>query len=577
MKEDIIDDSWVTKGSANLVAMSSSWIADADEALWSSNADHSPNVSPTNEPSSQEIVDAIRENMGIAQLKEIIETTCSNNASLSEFFSLQSQLDLVQATLQADRGDVLEMLLQKGISPDIKCPIGLYYNTGITALQEAADLQRLDLVKILMDHKANVNVGKSLHSDMYGYFTAPEMCPPNCENALVVAFWYDNPVLMKLLLPGYDKSCIPDGKPPIYLALTARAIKCITSLLTDEDLKMVIDPSIVPLRFGNIYSTNILAMLYEVGCRQGAYSSDDLNMYLSDITHIPTTGICYCANPSNRRSCLCNGRNLGRYFNYNLEEVIGTLLDLGADINFESPETKATPLEGLLKTMYFAGDSDIVKRAARLLLHHRGTAAFDVVNSFFLHLCTIMLKGTLDETEQVAIYTLDMMCLLHEADNLKLIKGWCSRGCDRDYPEPHRESLRDMCRNIGHEPSFCPRVQEAIRLLVLNVDISFTELIKSILKPGSQCPEARYMFVVQITSVLPHTAYQLMVRKVHMVKYRKAASKVRAQAISQHFPSILSLKQLTRVTILDRLPFPRTISSEALGLPKMLQNYVCLK
>ena len=553
-------------------------------------------VSPANELSFKRIIKAIRENVTIAQLQDILEMACSDT-SLSECFPLQAQWDLICAALEENRGDILEVLLQTGISPDIRCPKG-FYNSGITALQMAANLGVLDLVKILLYHKANVNVGKLIHESMFGHSTHPSMRHPNCENALVVAFWQHNPVLMKLLLPGYDPSCIPDGKSPLYLAFRARAIKCITSLLTDPELQTVIDPSEVPLNFGYVTGQNLIPMLYEVGCRQGVYSSDDLNRFLSDITHIPNTGTCSCLGYGacigrRNRSCPCKARNLGTHFHCNLEELMATLLDLGADVNFTSPETKTTPLEGVLKAIYFKTDSDIVKGATCLLLNHKATARFSVVNGFFLHLCTIMLqsaqvnteqianyvmpKGSLDEIEHVAKYILDMMCLLHEADNLKLIKGWCSRGCDQEYLEPDYETIRDICCITSDEPPLSQKVEEAIRLIVLNVDISFTELIKSILKPGSQCPEARYMFLVQITSVLPHTAYQLMVRKVHMVKDSEAVNKVQNHTLSQHFPSVRSLVQLTRATVLEYLPYPRTISSEALGLPMVLQRYVCLK
>ena len=551
-------------------------------------------VSPANELSFKRIIKAIRENVTIAQLQDILETTCSDT-SLSECFPLQAQWDLICAALEENRGDILEVLLQTGISPDIRCPKG-FYNSGITALQMAANLGVLDLVKILLYHKANVNVGKLIHESMFGHSTHPSMRHPNCENALVVAFWQHNPVLMKLLLPGYDPSCFPNGKSPLHLAFRARAIKCITSLLTDPELQTVIDPSEVPLNFGYVTGQNLIPMLYEVGCRQGVYSSDDLNRFLSDITHIQNTGTCSCLGYGacigrRNRSCPFKARNLGTHFHLKLEELMATLLDLGADVNFTSPETKTTPLEGVLKAIYFKTDSDIVKGATCLLLNHKATARFSVVNGFFLHLCTIMLQSaqvdteqirlyvmlTLNETEQVAKYILDMMCLLHAPDNLKLIKGSRSRICDQEYPEPDNETIRDICCITSDDPPLSRKVEEAIRLIVLNVDISFTELIKSVLKRGSQCREARYMFLVQITSVLPHTAYQLMAHKVHMVKDSEASNKVRAQAISQHFLSFPSLKQLTRVTILDRLPFPRTISSEALGLPKVLQSYVCLK
>ena len=570
----------MTKGLANLSVLSSAFKHSAAIATMSSGAACSPDVSLTNELSFQRIIEAIRANTTLALLKKVIEMECSNNANLSELLTLQSQWDLIVAAVRADRGDALEVLLQKGISPDIKDPSKYFC---LTALQLAAELERLDLVKILLGHKANVNVGKLIHKSMFGHSTHPSMRHPNCENAMVVAFWHDNPVLMKLLLPGYDPSCIPDGKSPLYLAFRARAIKCITSLLTDPELQTVIDPSEVPLNFGFVSGQNLIPMLYEVGCRQGVYSSDDLNRFLSDITHIPNTGTCSCLGYGpcigrRNRSCPCKARNLGTHFHCKLEELMATLLDLGADVNFTSPETKTTPLEGVLKAIYFKTDSDTVKGATCFLLNHKATARFSVVNGFFLHLCTTMLQSAhVYAMQHIDYYILDMMHLLHAPDNLKLIKGWRSRICDQEYPEPDHETIRDICCITRDESPLSQKVEEAIRLLVLNVDISFTELIKSVFKPGTQCPEERYMFLVQITSVLPHKAYQLMVRKVHMVKDSEAVNKVQNQTLSQHFPSVPPLVQLTRATVLKYLPFPRTISSEALGLPMVLQRYVCLK
>ena len=74
----------------------------------------------------------------------------------------------------------------------------------------------------------------------------------------------------------------------------------------------------------------------------------------------------------------------------------------------------------------------------------------------------VMPKGSLDEIEHVAKYILDMMCLLHEADNLKLIKGWRSRICDQEYPEPDYETIRDICCITRDESPLSEKVEEAI-------------------------------------------------------------------------------------------------------------------
>ena len=63
--------------------------------------------------------------------------------------------------------------------------------------------------------------------------------------------------------------------------------------------------------------------------------------------------------------------------------------------------------------------------------------------------------------------------------------------CDQEYPEPDYETIRDIFCITSDKPPLSEKVEEAIRLLVLNVDISFAELIKSLPKPGNKCPEAR--------------------------------------------------------------------------------------
>ena len=163
--------------------------------------------SEVSESFSHRITKAIQEDLPLVYLREIIEMA-SQDKSLGECFPLQSQWDLVLAALKANRGDVLELLLKNGISPDITCPKG-QRNASMTALQVAAELEQLDLVKILMDHRANVNAVKALYTHKFRHSKLPATFPPNCENALCIALGKDHLLLMKLLLPGYDPSYHP--------------------------------------------------------------------------------------------------------------------------------------------------------------------------------------------------------------------------------------------------------------------------------------------------------------------------------------------------------------------------------
>ena len=502
---------------------------------------------------SHRITKAIQEDLPLVYLREIIETA-SQDKSLGECFPLHSQWDLVLAALKANRGDVLELLLKNGISPDITCPKG-QRDAGITALQMAAELEKLDLVKILMDHRANVNTGRAFYNCTFRYFNPLATLPRNCENALCIALGKDHPPLMKLLLPGYDPSYHPEGESPLLLACKARATKCIICLLQDPEIKTVIDPSKVPLRFGYLTGMNVLPILYEEGCRQGAYSSHDLGWCLAETA-------------------------FRRFPPSDLEGTINMLMELGADVNFTSALNVPTPLGGLLNTMYLNCDSNNMKRAIPALLNHGATVKFNVVNNFFIRNCGIMLHSSLDDSEDIAKHLLDVMSHIFNVENADHVIGWPPRP-DSTFQEPDDEYIKSMCCVGDIAAPVAPIVEQVIRLIILNVDMTFVEFIhvpcSHIPHPTlPECPEGCITFLVQKTSILPHRAYQLVANKVLMVMDDKAVTGRKCETVMEHLPLVCSLKSLSRVTILENLHFPRTISVEKLLLPKILQNYVCL-
>ena len=524
--------------------------------------------SEVSESSLQRITQAIQEDLPLVYLREIIETA-SQDKGLGECFPLHSQWDQIIAALKANRGDVLELLLKNGISPDITCPEG-QRNAGITALQVAAELEKLDLVKILMDHRANVNTGKALYTHKFKYSKLSAMFPPNCENALCIALGKDHPLLMKLLLPGYDPSYHPQGRSPLHLACKARATKCITCLLQDPEIKTVIDPSDVPLRFGYLPGVNVVPILYKEGCRQGAYSSYDLGLCL-----------CYVTRVTHTRSCYCSGKALRKSLRSDLEEMINMLVELGADVNFESAEYKSAPLEGLLKTIYLKDDSSILRHAIFTLLSHGATVKFIVVNDFFLRNCAIMLHSSPEECLDMAKHLLDTMSHIYNVQNADHVIGLPPRP-DSTFQEPDDEYMKNMCTVGDIAAPLSPTVEQAIRSIILNVDLTFVDLeyapcshIHYPILP--ECPEGCITFLVQRTSILPHRAYQLVANMVHMVMDDEAVTGRKCETVMEHFPLFRSLKSLSRVTILENLPFPRTISVEKLLLPKIIQNYVCLQ
>ena len=519
--------------------------------------------SEVSESSPDRITKAIRENLSLVHLKDII-ATASQDKSLGECFPLHSQWDLVLAALEANRGNVLELLLTNGISPNITCPKG-QRNAGMTALQVAAELEKLDLVKILMGHRANVNTGKALYTHMFKHRKLPATFPPNCENALCIALGKDHPPLMKLLLPGYDPSYHPKGKSPLYLACKARATKCITCLLQDPEIKTKID---VPLRFGYFAEMNVVPILYEEGCRQEAYSSHDLGLCLSDVTQVTRSRRC------------SHGGVLRKSLRSDLEEMINMLVQLGAGVNFKSAQNKPTPLEGLLNTIYLKADSHIVRRAIFTLLNHGATVKFNVVNNFFIRNCGIMLHCSPEDSEDIAKHLLDVMSLVYNVQHANHVIGWPPRP-DSTFQEPDDEYIKSMCCVGDILAPLSPTVEHVIRLIILNVDMTFVDFIhvpcSHIPHPTlPECPEGCITFLVQRTSILPHRAYQLVANMVHMVIDNEAVKERKCETVMEHFPLVCSLKSLSRVTILENLPFPRTISVEKLLLPKILQNYVCL-
>ena len=491
--------------------------------------------SEVSESFSHRITKAIQEDLPLVYLREIIETA-SQDKSLGECFPLHSQWDLVLAALKANRGDVLELLLKNGISPDITCPKG-QRNAGMTALQMAAELEKLDLVKILMDHRANVNTGKAFHNCTFRHFNPLATLPPNCENALCTALLKDHPPLMKLLLPGYDPSYHSKGKSPLRLASIARATKCITCLLQDPEIKTKIEE---------------------------AYSYYDLGLCLSAITQ-------ETHNVRGFRKILCS----------NLEEMINMLMELGADVNFKSAQNKPTPLGGLLNTAYWKVDSHIVRRAIPTLLNHGATVKFNVVNNFFIRNCAIMLHRSPKEGEDIAKHLLEVMSHIYTVQNANLVLGLPPRP-DSNFQEPDDEYIKSMCCVGDIAAPVAPIVEQVIRLIILNVDMTFVDFIHV---PCShiphpilpKCPEGCLTFLIQRTSILPHRAYQLVANKVVMVMDNEAVTGRKYETVMEHFPLVCSLKSLSRVTILENLPFPRTISVEKLLLPKILQSYVCLK
>ena len=517
--------------------------------------------SEVSESSLQRMTMAIQENLPLVHLREIIETA-SQDKSLSECFPLQSQWDQIIAVLKANRGDVLELLLKNGISPDITCPEG-QRNAGITALQVAAEVEKLDLVKILMDHGANVNTGKALYTHKFRYSKLSAKFPPNCENALCIALGKDHQPLMKLLLPGYDPSYHPQGRSPLHLACKARATKCITCLLQDPEIKTVIDPSDVPLRFGYLPGMNVVPILYEEGCRQETYSSYDLGLCLSDVTRVTHT---------------CSDRALRRNLRSDLEEMINMLMELGADVNFKSAQNKPTPLGGLLNTIYLKADSHIVRRAILILLNHGATIKFNVVNNFFIRNCGIMLHCSPEDSEDIAKHLMDVMSLVYNVQNANHVIGWPPRP-DSTFQEPDDEYIKNMCCAGDIVAPVSPMVEQVIRLIILNVNMPFDDFVDvpcSHIPTLPECPQGCIRFLVQRTSILPHRAYQLVANKVLTIMDNEAVTGRKCKTVMEHFPLVRSLKSLSRVTILENLPFPRTVTVEKVLPPKILQNYVCL-
>ena len=521
------------------------------------------------------INEAMGENMPLRLIQDIIEKAEVTNENFVKGFIPRLQWEIVFTALKGNRGDVLEMLLHKGISPDITCPEGTEH-AGATALQIAADLENLELVKILLNHKANVMAGTALYTNEFAYSHIFRMFPPECRNALSIAFAKDNSALMKLLIAGYDRSYLPNGKSFLYLAFRARASECVTSLLKDPEIQTRFDQFEVPLAFGYLPGMNVTSMLYEAGLKQGVYTPDDLGLCLSEVTR-----------NTQWKPCFCPCRPLRNSLRPDLVEIIDVLIELGANVNFESSSKNTTPLEGLLGIQYMEADSHIVYQATSTLLLHGATTRFEYMNKFFLDIFANILHGSCYDSDKVANYYLCMRSLLYSQKYSAQIKCWPIKGTITAFPVTKMASKTGLLLNT--EFSLCQNVTETIRLTTLDLEIDFSTFHQSMPEPCLRnyavqetlpgALEGFHTFLLYRMAVLPQSEYQSSASQVHqwVDSVTEPQLKSKTTYLGHCFPLIRSLKELSRVTILENLQFPKSIFAESLRLPSLLHKYVCLE
>ena len=510
---------------------------------------------------------AIRQNSTMFEIANLIKT-CHflTSDNFDQHFSDLQQWELINSAVVTHRSDILKMLLEKGISPNIKGLKSRWHGEMSllqNVIQESSGESSPEMLRLLCNYNVNIN-NISEHGHSFKFIS-------HCKSAMCCVFQYDNPDMMKLLIEDYDITYNWNGTCTLYMACKLGAYKCAQVLFEDTKYREHVNLSEISLYEVMYNKANLLPVLYEAGVQEGVFTPDDLGFCIWELV-----------------------RNMCRYGD-DLADDIEILLNFGSPTNYTAgllSTTSATSkvtiniLELLLEntcSKVYGHQLDSFAGAVYLLFLHGAMAKSSVVNEYLLYFFYNVLRNhqdefTLSSNEAKTLF----LCTMHTTYSKKFSKQIEGPSTTRKQT-PNLAILSDSNGNIPStllEPSDQPQcfpLKQAIRLAILNIDFkewSLEEILKDVLaNHAKECSCLSYAIRTWLP-VWPHKEYQEFIKKV--LNEIKEEPGTQSNALDQYKPHCRSLKELTRIVIFNSLCLPRTVAIESLIVPNTLKQYLCL-
>ena len=436
-------------------------------------------------------------------------------------------------------------LFEIGMSP--QCCTQRIPEIDASLLEEAIFRNSYDVLKVLLDNKVNVNdmTNPKLKDD-------PDFC---CQSIMSLVLQDDDPTLMELFLPKYERRYNWEGKSLLYMACQLGAFRCVEVLLQRHRG----DANLAEISFNDRMKNK--AMIISLLCRtEGAvYTPDDLGFCLKQaVSARYIFGHCSLFN---------------RYEGDRLDYV-NLLLTCGANVNLEFPSITEnfTSLEELLYLPGPPQTNRFVENALSLLLCHGAIANWQSINIMLFWKLIGVIYG--HEQEEMRLLFLSIMSKLYSKEHFTQIKGPmvdCEIGQrSSEWSTLLQAEVRDVSSK-SEQKNDCILNPEIIRLGILYLDISVRTLLRYERKWEINCRCRKY-YISLVVSTLKHSDYQEFIKEI------LSDNEGRFHWLDAvQFSNPRSLKESTRATILNSLCFPRSLSIKELPLPKCLEAYLCLK
>ena len=171
--------------------------------------------------------------------------------------------------IEENRLGMLVTLLGLGTSPDLSGPTEL--GPFRSLLQCTIYRKRQDMVALLLKHNVNVN-----HVLKHSSPLSSADC--NCKSIMCNVFLKDDPAIMELLLPKYDRDYNLDGKCLLYMACRLGAFKCAEVLLKSH--RNDVNLSQISILEKMLNKPKIFSLLWKT--ESIICTTDDLGLYLHE-------------------------------------------------------------------------------------------------------------------------------------------------------------------------------------------------------------------------------------------------------------------------------------------------------
>ena len=125
---------------------------------------------------------AIRQNSTMFEIANLIKTCHLTSDNFDQHFSDLQQWERINSAVVKRRSDILKMLLDKGISPNIK-GLKSRWRDEISLLQNVIETSSLEMLRLLCNYNVNIN-NIFDHSHMFEFL-------PHCKSAMCCVFQYD--------------------------------------------------------------------------------------------------------------------------------------------------------------------------------------------------------------------------------------------------------------------------------------------------------------------------------------------------------------------------------------------------